>query len=536
MNDDDLALVGEESLTSHDVGSSEPHQLTPAGAARKKILPVNDMDNGGSRRMALVGEESLTSHDVGSSEPHPLMPAGAARKKNLNNLDFDGDNPLSPAVERLSRKVLSTRTTTITGRVTEVVGTLVKALIPNARVGEVCELRDPRGRLLGEGEVVGFADTAAILSVYGELLGLSAQTLVVPTGRSQDVPVSDALLGRVFDGMGRPLDGKPMIDIENAARMPLYRAAPDPLARRLIKDPLPLGIRCLDGMLTCGEGQRLGIFAAAGVGKSVLLSSMVLGASVDVTVIALIGERGREVREFIEHNLGEQGLARSVLVIATSDRSSMERARAAWVATTMAEYFREQGKRVLLLMDSVTRFARAIREIGLAAGEPPTRRGFPPSVFATLPRLMERSGMGARGSITAFYTVLVEGDDMTEPVADETRSILDGHIILSRELAAGGHYPAVDVLRSASRVMGSVTSAAHQEAARRWRELLAAYEGAELLIRIGEYSAGSDAVTDEAIARRVEMLEFLRQGMREFTDFGDVVDRLCGVAGVAPDL
>ena len=433
-------------------------------------------------------------------------------------------------MDRIAERLSGVRTTTITGRVTEVVGTLVKALIPNASVGEVCELRDPRGRLLGEGEVVGFADTAAILSVYGELLGLSAQTLVVPTGRAQEVAVSDALLGRVLDGMARPLDGKPLPDPETCARYPLYRTAPDPLTRRLIKEPMPLGIRCLDGLLTCGEGQRVGIFAAAGVGKSTLLSSMVLGAEADVTVIALIGERGREVREFIEDNLGPEGLARSVLVIATSDRSSMERARAAWVATAVAEHFRAQGKRVLLLMDSVTRFARAVREIGLAAGEPPTRRGFPPSVFATLPRLMERSGMGPEGSITAFYTVLVEGDDMTEPVADETRSILDGHIVLSRELASAGRFPAVDVLRSASRVMTNIVPPEHEAAARRWRELLAAYENAELLIRIGEYAEGSDAVTDAAIAKREEMLAFLRQGTREFTRFEETVRRMGEIA------
>ena len=438
----------------------------------------------------------------------------------------DSSNPLAPAVDRIGTRLAASRITMITGRVTEVVGTLVKALVPNASVGEVCELRDPRGRLLGEGEVVGFEDNAAILSVYGELLGLSSQTLVVPTGRSQEVPVSDALLGRVLDGMGRPLDGKPHIDLETAKRYPLYRSAPDPLQRQLIRHPLPLGVRCLDGLLTCGEGQRLGIFAAAGVGKSTLLSSMVLGAQVDVTVVALIGERGREVREFIEDNLGEEGMKRSVLVIATSDRSSMERARAAWVATAVAEYFRDNGKRVLLLMDSVTRFARAVREIGLAAGEPPTRRGFPPSVFATLPRLMERSGMGKIGSITAFYTVLVEGDDMTEPVADETRSILDGHIILSRDLASAGHYPAVDVLRSASRVMTNITTPEHQAAARRWRELMAAYENAELLIRVGEYSEGSDATTDTAIAKRDAIQMFLKQGTREFSDFDETLQKM----------
>jgi type III secretion protein N (ATPase) len=307
---------------------------------------------------------------------------------------------------------------------------------------------------------------------------------------------------------------------------PVYQDAPDPLSRRIIDQPLALGLRALDGLLTCGEGQRLGIFAAAGGGKSTLLSMLVKGADVDVTVLALIGERGREVREFIEQGLGPEGVAKSVVVVATSDRPSMERAKAAYVATAIAEYFRDQGQRVLLLMDSVTRFARAQREIGLAAGEPPTRRGFPPSVFAMLPRLMERVGQSDKGFITALYTVLVEGDDMTEPVADETRSILDGHIILSRKLAAANHYPAIDVLASVSRVMDAVVTPEHRAVANRIRELMAKYEEVELLVKIGEYKKGSDALADQALSKIDGIRAFLRQGGQKKLSFADTVQAM----------
>jgi type III secretion protein N (ATPase) len=301
------------------------------------------------------------------------------------------------------------------------------------------------------------------------------------------------------------------------------------MARRIIDTPLRLGIRALDGILTCGEGQRMGIFAAAGGGKSSLLSMMVRGAAADVTVLALIGERGREVREFIERDLGPEGLAKSVVICATSDRSSMERAKAGFVATAIAEYFRDQGQKVLLLMDSVTRFARAQRELGLAAGEPPTRRGYPPSVFATLPKLMERAGNNNISSITAFYTVLVEGDDMNEPVADETRSILDGHIVLSRALAAAYHYPAIDVLASASRVMGAVTTKEHRDLAGRVRTLMAKYNEVELLVRIGEYKPGNDKIADEAVARIERINAFLKQGQYDHVSFDEMTSQLKAV-------
>jgi ATP synthase in type III secretion protein N len=337
------------------------------------------------------------------------------------------------------------------------------------------------------------------------------------------VPVGPSLFGRVLDGMGRPLDTRSKGRLQPEAYYPVYAETPDPLTRRIIDQPLPLGVRALDGLLTCGEGQRIGIFAAAGGGKSTLLSMLVKGAQVDVNVLALIGERGREVREFIEHNLGAEGMRKSILVVATSDKSSMERAKASYVATAIAEYFRDQGKKVLLLMDSVTRFGRALREIGLAAGEPPTRRGFPPSVFANLPKLMERVGMSDKGSITALYTVLVEGDDMSEPIADETRSILDGHIVLSRKLGAANHYPAIDVLASVSRVMPAIVPPEHMALAGRIRQLMAKYAEIDLLVKIGEYRPGSDKVADEAIAKIDKINNFLRQRTDDITTFEDAV-------------
>ena len=415
----------------------------------------------------------------------------------------------------------------IKGRVIQVVGTIIKASVPRVRVGEICLLRNPGETFEMKAEVVGFMGHAAILTPLGEIQGLSGATEVIPTGQPHRVGVGPELLGRVLDGLGHPIDEATAGPLRHRAFYPVYADAPDPLTRRLIARPLPLGVRVLDGLLTCGEGQRLGVFAAAGGGKSTLMGMMVKGAAADVVVIALIGERGREVREFIEDELGEEGRRRSVIVCATSDKSAMERAKAAYVATAIAEYFRDQGQRVLFLMDSVTRFARAQREIGLAAGEPPTRRGFPPSVFATLPRLMERGGMNDTGSITALYTVLVEGDDMTEPIADETRSILDGHIVLSRKLAAANHYPAVDVLASVSRVMNRVVSPEHRAAAGRLRELMSRYADVELLLRIGEYQRGSDPLTDEAIDKREAIDQFLRQGIDETCGFDEAVGRLC---------
>jgi type III secretion protein N (ATPase) len=433
--------------------------------------------------------------------------------------------------DMLELAIADTPTLAIKGRVTQVIGTIIKAVVPAVKVGEVCILRQPGEDFEMKAEVVGFARDAALLTPIGDMYGISATTEVMPTGRAHMVPVGDGLLGRVLDGLGQPLDAEERGPLEADRFYPVFADAPDPMKRRVIKDPVPLGVRAIDSLLTCGEGQRMGIFAAAGGGKSTLLGMLVKGAAVDVTVIALIGERGREVREFIEHELGEEGRKKAVIVCATSDKSSMERAKAAYVATAIAEYFRDQGRKVLFLMDSVTRFARAQREIGLAAGEPPTRRGYPPSVFATLPKLMERVGMNDKGSITALYTVLVEGDDMTEPIADETRSILDGHIILSRALASSNHYPAIDVLASASRVQNNVVASEHRAAAGRLRELMAKYADVELLVKIGEYKRGSDTVADEAIDKIDSIRSFLKQGTRERSDLPTTIRALCELTG-----
>ncbi len=429
----------------------------------------------------------------------------------------------------MKNAVVDTQPLRVTGRVLQVQGTIIKAVVPSIKLGELCILRNSGEREGLRAEVVGFSQDAALLTPIGEMNGISTATEVVPTGKMHQVGVGPNLLGRVLNGMGEPLDLASKGPLKIDDHYPVYQDAPDPLTRRLISQPLSMGVRVLDAMLTCGEGQRMGIFAAAGGGKSTLMAMLVKSADVDVTVMALIGERGREVREFIEHDLGPEGMKKSVLVCATSDRSSMERAKAAYVATSIAEYFRDQGKRVLFLMDSVTRFGRAQREIGLSAGEPPTRRGYPPSVFATLPRLMERVGMNDKGSITALYTVLVEGDDMNEPIADETRSILDGHIILSRKLAKANRYPAIDVLASASRVMNAVTTKEHQHAAGRVRELLAKYDEVELLVRIGEYQKGADKTADEALDRYDDIVGFLKQRTDEVSGYDETLSRLQGL-------
>lgn len=409
------------------------------------------------------------------------------------------------------------------GHVVEVTGSMIRAVIPNVKVGELCYLQNPKEDRQVLAEVVGFESSLTLLTPMGSMVGISNTTEVIASGKSHEIAVGPQLLGEVLDGLGNPFDDK---QLHCTTTYPVYADPPNPMQRKVIDQPLPLGLRVLDGLITCGEGQRLGIFAAAGGGKSTLLSMLIRNSSADVKILALIGERGREVREFIEHDIGEEGLKQSVIVVATSDRPAMERMKAAYVATAVAEYFRDQGKKVLLMMDSVTRFARAQREIGLAAGEPPTRRGFPPSVFATLPKLMERAGQSDKGSITALYTVLVEGDDMTEPIADETRSILDGHIILSRELAEAHHYPAIDVLASLSRVMSNIVDEEQKTAAGRFRELLAKYAEIKMLVRIGEYKEGSDAVADEALKKIKTLNEFLQQGMYEQMSFEETLARM----------
>lgn len=458
----------------------------------------------------------------------PNAQEAAAGMRDLN--PFDGQNPLLDALGRVELRLQRLHTKVLAGKVVEAIGTVVKVALPGVGVGDLCEFRKPDGRPLCFGEVVGFAGELAVVAVLGESQGISAQIQVFPAGAAQSVEVSEELQGRILDGMGRLSDGGPPLT-KPGVLWPIYNDPPPPMTRKVINKPLPMQVRVLDGLLTVGEGQRVGVFAAAGVGKSTILSQLVKGADVDIRVIALIGERGREVREFVEHSLGPEGMAKSIVVCATSDRSSLERARAAYLATSIAEYFRDQDKKVLLLMDSVTRFARALREIGLSAGEPPARQGFPPSVFSTLPRLLERSGMGPRGSITALYTVLVEGDDMTEPIADETRSILDGHIILSRDLAAANHFPAVDVLASASRVMSMIDTPDHLKMAGRIRELMSAYKRSELLVKIGEYKKGADPLIDEALDKWPRIQRFLRQATTEFTTFDETQNQLRALVG-----
>ncbi len=404
------------------------------------------------------------------------------------------------------------------GRVVQALGTVVRATGVDARVGDVCELHAANGRIT-RAEVVGFDQHTAILSPFGELNGLSVTARVLPLHRALDVPVGDALLGRVLDGFGEPLDGLGPLrhsSSRNGTPAPLRRTSTDAvppaaLSRRPITQRFETGVRALDALAAIGEGQRLGVFAPAGVGKSTLTGMLARGARCDVKVIALIGERGREVGEFITHNLGPEGLAQSVVVTSTSDRPAVERAKSAQVAMTIAEAFRAEGKRVLLVMDSITRYARALREIGLASGEPPTRRGYPPSVFASLPRLLERAGNDAAGSITAFFTVLTEGEDDGDPIAEEVRSILDGHIVLSRKLAQQNQFPAIDVLASLSRVATHVTTAAQQRAASRLRDWLSKFNDVELLVQVGEYRSGSDALADQAVERVPHIRQWLKQ-------------------------
>jgi len=411
-----------------------------------------------------------------------------------------------------------------TGRVVQVVGLTIESQGPRAKIGELCQLY-PRGAqrpLLGE--VVGFRNERVLLMPLGDMDGIGPGTEVRALGRSLVVGVGEGLLGRVLDGLGRPLDeGRPPAV---AAFYPAHRPAPPPLERRRITEPLAVGVRAIDGVLTCGKGQRLGIFAGSGVGKSTLLGMIARYTQADVSVIALVGERGREVKDFLEKDLGPDGLARSVVVVATSDQPALVRIKAAFVATTIAEYFRDQGKDVLLMMDSVTRFAMAQREVGLAIGEPPTSRGYTPSVFALLPRLLERSGTAQRGSITGFYTVLVDGDDMNEPITDAVRGILDGHIVLSRDLASLGHYPAIDVLASVSRLMRDITGTEQQRAAHGLRRVLAIYREAEDLINIGAYVQGSNPDIDYAIRMIGPVRQFLQQGVEERSSFADSYRRL----------
>ncbi len=403
--------------------------------------------------------------------------------------------------------------TTVNGRITEIVGMLIKAIVPNVKIGEICMIKREGEPLLTE--VVGFTREEVYLSPLGEMKGIGPSSEVIPTHLPLKIKVGPELLGRVLNGLGEPLDLETKGPLELHETYPVIQSPPDPIKRMPIKEPLSTGVRALDGVLTVGKGQRIGIFAAAGGGKSTLLGMIARNAQADVNVITLVGERGRELRDFIEKDLGPEGLKRSVLIVSTSDQASQLRLNAAYVGTAIAEYFRAQGKSVILMMDSVTRFARALREVGLAAGEPPARAGYTPSVFSILPKLLERSGNSDVGSITAFYTILVAGDDMNEPVADEVRSILDGHIILSAELARQFHYPAIDILASASRVMQSIVPKEKLQYVGKLREVLASFKKNELLIKIGEYKRGSDKAGDYAIDYIEKVLRFLKQGVDE---------------------
>ncbi|WP_333887551.1 flagellar protein export ATPase FliI [Clostridium sp.] len=422
----------------------------------------------------------------------------------------------------LSRKVKIASFTYQEGIVKKVIGLTIEVEGIRAFVGEVCHVYNEENGSIAC-EVVGFKEKDVILMPLGELVGISPGCRVVPGRRPLSVKCSEELFGKVLDGLGNPLGED---KISAGALYELDADPPDPLKRKRIKNVISTGIRAIDGFLTCGEGQRIGIFAGSGVGKSTTLGMIARYAEADVNVIALIGERGREVRDFIEKDLGEEGLKKSIIVCATSDKPALVRLKGAFTATAIAEYFRDKGKKVILMMDSVTRFAMAQREIGLAVGEPPATKGYTPSVFAKLPRLMERSGMSDKGSITAFYTVLVDGDDLNEPIADAVRGILDGHIVLSRSLANKNHYPAIDVLSSISRLMSEITEESHKKSASFARDMLSIYKNSEDLINIGAYIRGNNPNIDMAINYYDGIINYLKQSMDEYSSFDNSINRL----------
>ena len=424
---------------------------------------------------------------------------------------------------KLTKRVNGTSAIYSEGIVRKVIGLTIEVQGIKAFIGELCIIYNESENPINC-EVVGFKEEFVILMPLDELIGISPGCRVVPQRKPLSVRCSDALLGHIIDGLGNPLDSESLfIDGEE---YPLENEAPDPLKRKRIKDIMPTGVRAIDGFLTCGDGQRIGIFAGSGVGKSTTLGMIAREAKADVNVISLIGERGREVLEFIEKDLGPEGMKKSVVVCATSDKPALIRIKGALTATAIAEYFRDQGKKVILMMDSVTRFAMAQREVGLAIGEPPATKGYTPSVFAKLPKLMERSGTSIDGSITAFYTVLVDGDDFNEPIADAVRGILDGHIVLSRDLAHKNHYPAIDILNSVSRLMSTIAPKEHKQAASLARDLLATYKEAEDLINIGAYVKGTNPKIDMAIEYNDKLNGFLCQGIEEKARFEDVLNRL----------
>lgn len=410
------------------------------------------------------------------------------------------------------------------GKVVKIVGLTIESVGPNAKLNDLCRIIiDPQKDISVMAEVVGFRDKRLLLMPYDNVEGLGVGCIVENTGHPLTIPVGEELLGHTLDGMGRPTD---VDELLTRSEYPVEAAPPDPMARKIIDEVLPLGVKAVDGLITVGKGQRIGIFAGSGVGKSTLLGMFARNTKADINVIALIGERGREVREFIERDMGEEGMKRSVVIVATSDRPALIRNKAAKTATAIAEYFRDQGKDVLLMMDSLTRFSMAQREIGLASGEPPVTRGYPPSVYSEMPKLLERAGTSDKGSITGLYTVLVDGDDFNEPITDTARSILDGHIMLDRKLAHKNHYPAIDVLQSISRVMSSIVDSEHKEAAGKLKNVLATYQEAEDLINIGAYKKGSNSNIDYAIEKIDSVNEFLLQQTHEKFSFEEILEQL----------
>ena len=413
------------------------------------------------------------------------------------------------------------------GKVVNVVGLTIESAGPDARLGDICEIKPEGVERPIMAEVVGFKDGKTLLMPYDSVDGIGLGSIVENTNYPLRVTVSDALLGMTLDGLGRPLDGS----VIDGTPYPVEAPPPAPMSRAIIDEVLPLGVKAVDGLITVGKGQRIGIFAGSGVGKSTLMGMFARNTKADINVIALIGERGREVREFIERDLGEEGMRRSVVVVSTSDRPALERNKAAKTATAIAEYFRDQGRDVLLMMDSLTRFSMAQREIGLASGEPPVSRGYPPSVYSEMPKLLERAGRAAEGSITGLYTVLVDGDDFNEPITDTARSILDGHIMLDRKLGHKNHYPAIDILQSISRCMSQIAEREHKQAASKLKTVLATYNEAEDLINIGAYKSGSNPSIDYAISKINEVNAFLCQDVEEKFDFENSVNMLKGLFG-----
>lgn len=431
-------------------------------------------------------------------------------------------------IDRSLKIAADTEFIEVRGRVSQVIGMVVESLGPGISVGSICEISTFRGREVVPAEVVGFRQGKVLLMPLGEMRGVEPGSVIRQVGGQARVPVSEAMLGRVIDGLGRPIDGKgPLLE---TSYYPLYAEPLNPMTRERVKEPVDVGVRVLNGLLTLGKGQRIGIMAGSGVGKSTLLGMIARHTAADVSVIALIGERGRELKDFIERDLGPEGLARSVVVVATSDQPPLVRMRGAYLATSISEYFRDQGRDVVMMMDSVTRFAMSSREVGLAIGEPPTSRGYTPSVFSQLPKLLERAGTcEGKGSITGLYTVLVEGDDMNEPIADAVRSIVDGHVVLSRDLAAQGHYPAIDILSSISRCMSDVMDKDYMVKARKFLEIMAVYRKSEDLINIGAYAKGSNPKIDEAINMIDDLNGYLCQQVDETSSLTDSADALAAL-------